>query len=48
MLIYNEEVLNVNEHNIEFATIVDFEYGQKFVLKNTNDKFALLLGAIIG
>jgi len=42
--LYNEEALNVNEHNIKFATIINFEYGQKFVLNNTNDKFALLLG----
>ena len=43
---YDAEALDVNEHNIKFATIVDFEYGQKFVLKN--EKFALLLGGRFG
>ena len=43
---YDKDKLDVNEHNIKMATIVDFEYGQKFSLKNKN--FALLLGGRFG
>ncbi|MCK5907660.1 MAG: outer membrane beta-barrel protein [Flavobacteriales bacterium] len=43
---YDEEKLDVNEHNIKLGVIVDLEYGREFVLKN--EKFALLLGGRFG
>ena len=45
---YNKEELDVNEHNIKLGAIIDIEYGQKFVLKGANEKFALLLGGRFG